>query len=391
VPTDVEYVCVVRRLSAFLRFGDYVVAAVVTVAMQVDVWLHPHLRHHGQLVLLAALLGVSLFALRRAPLPVAAVAMILIVAIAAVAGDDLQDFATPLFAVILVSWSLGARCAIEQAVAGFAGVAAAMAFVATRLEGGFIREFPWMLLFFGAAWAAGVAVHRRLERETALVARAVVLEAERDELAEIAVAEERQRIARELHDVIAHSVSVMTVQAGAVRRLLTPEQERERAALETVEATGRQALTELRRLTGLLREQGAMPEFAPQPSMRTLGVLLSSVREAGFTVDLVVEGEPRELPPGVDLSAYRVVQEALTNALEFAGRAHTWVTVRWEKDELELEIANDGDVDGVPNGAGHGLIGMKERVSLYGGSITSGPRQGGGFVVTAHLPLEARA
>jgi signal transduction histidine kinase len=134
-----------------------------------------------------------------------------------------------------------------------------------------------------------------------------------------------------------------------------------------------------------------MPEFAPQPSMRTLGVLLSAVRESGFTVDLVVEGEPRELPPGVDLSAYRVVQEALTNALEFAGRAHTWVTVRWEKDELELEIANDGDVDGVPNGAGHGLIGMKERVSLYGGSITSGPRQGGGFVVTAHLPLEARA
>jgi signal transduction histidine kinase len=183
----------------------------------------------------------------------------------------------------------------------------------------------------------------------------------------------------------------LTVDVEGYRPELGQVDREVRAALETVEATGRQALTEMRRLVGLLREQGAMPEFAPQPSMRTLGVLLSSVREAGFTVDLVVEGEPRELPPGVDLSAYRVVQEALTNALEFAGRAHTWVTVRWGKDELELELANAGDVDGVPNGAGHGLIGIKERVSLYGGSITSGPRQGGGFVVTAHLPLEARA
>ena len=192
--------------------------------------------------------------------------MILIVAIAAVAGDDLQDFATPLFAVILVSWSLGARCAIEQAVAGLAGVAAAMAFVATRLEGGFIREFPWMLLFFGAAWAAGVAVHRRLERETDLVARAVVLEAERDELAEIAVAEERQRIARELHDVIAHSV-FRDDRSGRCRA--PPADGRSRSASGRRSRRWRRPAgrhwTELRRLTGLLREQGAMPEFAPQP------------------------------------------------------------------------------------------------------------------------------
>jgi signal transduction histidine kinase len=244
-----------------------------------------------------------------------------------------------------------------------------------------VRKLSWL--------PVGVATQRRREREQALLARTVVLEAERDELAETAVADERQRIARELHDVIAHSVSVMTVQAGAVRRLLTPEQERERAALQSVEATGRQTLTEMRRLVGLLREQGAMPDFAPQPSIRTLGVLLEAVRAAGLPVALAVEGEPRELPPGVDLSAYRVVEEALTNALKDAGPARAWVTVRWRTDQLELEIANDGHSCAGPNADSQGLIGMKERVSLYGGSIESRPRQGGGLVVKARLPLEA--
>ncbi len=212
---------------------------------------------------------------------------------------------------------------------------------------------------------------------------------ERLDAAQLAVAAERQRIARELHDVIAHSVSVMTVQAGAVRRLLREDQERERQALETVEATGRQALTEMRRLVGLLREQGATPEFAPQPSIRTLDVLVGTVCEAGLPVELTVEGEPRDLPPGVDLSAYRVVQEALTNALKYAGPARAWVTVRWRSDELELEIANDGTSESSDGEGGHGLAGMTERVSVYGGSLASGPRQGGGYVVRARLPLEA--
>jgi signal transduction histidine kinase len=179
----------------------------------------------------------------------------------------------------------------------------------------------------------------------------------------------------------------MTVQAGAVRRLLLPEQEKERQALETVEATGREALTEMRRLVGLLREQGTMPEFAPQPSMRAVDVLVGTVREAGLPVELAVEGEPAELPPGVDLSAYRVIQEALTNALKYAGPANAWVTVRWKDTELELEIENDGRSEPGGDGGGHGLDGLRERVALVGGSIESGPRSGGGFVVKAHLPL----
>jgi signal transduction histidine kinase len=216
------------------------------------------------------------------------------------------------------------------------------------------------------------------------------LEAARTAAAERAVAEERQRIARELHDVVAHSVSVMTVQAGAVRRLLHPDQERERLALETIEATGREALTEMRRLVGLLRDQSATPDFAPQPSMGSLDVLLGTVREAGLPVDLVVEGTPVELPPGVDLAAYRVIQEALTNALKYAGPARACVTVRWKRGELELEVANDGTSEPGGDGGGHGLVGLRERVSLVGGSIESGPREAGGFAVTAHLPLGDR-
>ena len=216
------------------------------------------------------------------------------------------------------------------------------------------------------------------------------LEAARAAAAERAVAEERQRIARELHDVVAHSVSVMTVQAGAVRRLLRPDQDRERLALETIEATGREALTEMRRLVGLLRDQTSTPDFAPQPSMRAIDVLLGTVRESGLPVDLVVEGTPVELAPGIDLAAYRVIQEALTNALKYAGPARACVTVRWKRSELELEVANDGTSEPGGDGGGHGLVGLRERVSLVGGTIESGPREGGGFVVTAHLPLGDR-
>ena len=183
-----------------------------------------------------------------------------------------------------------------------------------------------------AAYARELAERaRRLEREQRGGGRAVV--------------EERQRIARELHDVIAHSVSVMTVQAGAVRRLLRPEQQKEREALETVEATGREALTEMRRLVGLLREQGAMPEFSPQPGWARSTRCSTACARPGFRSSSRSRAAAGA-PPGVDLAAYRVVQEALTNALKYAGPAHAWVSVGWGDEELELEIANDGRGDG---------------------------------------------
>ena len=207
-----------------------------------------------------------------------------------------------------------------------------------------------------------------------------------EERAQRAVEDERARISRELHDVIAHSVSVMTVQASAVRRLLQPEQEREREALLVVEETGRQALTEMRRLLGILREEGSSPERAPQPGIATLEALVEDVRQAGLPVVLTVEGEPLRLPPGVDLSAYRIVQEALTNALRHAGPAHAWVAVRYGGDDVEIEVANDGRSDG-ERGQGQSLVGMRERVALVGGELTAGPRKGGGFSISARLPV----
>jgi len=202
-----------------------------------------------------------------------------------------------------------------------------------------------------------------------------------------AVEEERGRITRELHDVLAHSVSMMTVQASAVRRLLKPEQEREREALLTVEETGRQALAEMRRLLGIMRSEHEVASLAPQPGIGTLPELVDQVRRSGLSVELTVEGAPVRLPAGVDLSAYRIVQEALTNALGHAGPAHAWVAVRYGSDDVEIEVANDGRADG----DGHGLAGMRERVSLCGGELDCGPRPGGGFRISARLPVTGAA
>jgi signal transduction histidine kinase len=212
-----------------------------------------------------------------------------------------------------------------------------------------------------------------------------------EEESRAAVAEERSRITRELHDVLAHSVSVMTVQASAVRRLLLPEQEREREALMTVEETGRQALAEMRRLVGIMRDEAEPAARAPQPGLGTLPELVEQVRQSGLPVELTVEGTPVKLPAGVDLSAYRIVQEALTNTLKHAGPAHAWVAVRYAGEDVEIEVANDGKTNGENDGGGHGLVGMRERVALCGGELQSGPRPGGGFRIAARLPVAGGA
>jgi signal transduction histidine kinase len=216
--------------------------------------------------------------------------------------------------------------------------------------------------------------------------RVSIAERERDVLAREAVVEERARIARELHDAIAHNVSMMVVQAGAERRVLDDGQSSTREVLETVEQIGRGALTEMRRLVGMLRG-GEDDPLAPQPGLDDLPRLVTQVREAGLPVELEVEGEPRELPVGLELSAYRIVQEALTNALKHAGDARARVRVRYGADSLELEIVDDGA--GSPAraaGGGHGLVGMRERVALYGGRFEAARRPTGGFSVRVLLP-----
>jgi signal transduction histidine kinase len=236
-------------------------------------------------------------------------------------------------------------------------------------------------------WTIGFAIGRQFQAADEAKERATRAERAREERARAAVADERARIARELHDVVGHSVSVMTVQASAVRRLLRPHQEKQRDALLVVEQTGREALAEMRRMVGVLRRPEEAPALAPQPSLEYLNKLVENAREAGLPVELSIEGRPEQLSAGVDLTAYRLVQEALTNALKHAHARHAEVLVRYGDGHVELTVSDDGRGVGSGDGGGHGLVGMRERVSVYGGELEAGPQAGGGYRLRAKLPL----
>jgi signal transduction histidine kinase len=234
-------------------------------------------------------------------------------------------------------------------------------------------------LILGAPWSVGRAVRGWRLSDSRLKQQ----EAE----AEAAIVEERARIARELHDVIAHSISVMVLQARGGRRVLQAEPADAREAFAIIEQTGHQALEEMRRLLGMLRTTAEVPVLAPQPSLRELDRLVAQMEAAGLPVQVAVEGDARELPPSVDVSAYRIVQEALTNALKHAGHARARVVLRYQANDLELEIADDGLGTGDGPGSGYGLIGVRERVSIYGGELQAGRRPQGGFTLRVRLPL----
>ncbi len=244
---------------------------------------------------------------------------------------------------------------------------------------------------FAITWGVGRALrnHRTLTRELAITNQQ--LEIEREERARDAVADERRRIARELHDVVAHSVSVMVVQSGAARRTLDRDAERAAQALAAAEESGRTALVELRRMLGLMTEDKA--QRGPQPTLGQIDALIARARDAGLDVTLREDGERFPLPVGADLAAYRVVQEALTNTLKHAGPTRATVTLHWAPDALELRISDDGARNGAVQtlaGAGQGLIGMRERLELYGGHVDAGvdPTGYGGFVVQASIPRD---
>jgi signal transduction histidine kinase len=255
------------------------------------------------------------------------------------------------------------------------------------------------MLFAGPAllaWVLGDSMRYRRAYYASLEDRAARLERERDAQARVAAVAERARIARELHDVIAHNVSVMVVQADGASYALGTDPDRARQALAAISATGRQALAEMRRLLGVLRreEDGAGSARAPQPGIGELGELLDQARGAGLPVSFTVEGDPQPLPGGVALAAYRIVQESLTNTRKHAGpAASVSVLLRYSPDAVVLAISDDGRGDpgaaAPPGGPGHGLTGMRERVASCGGSVTAGPRPGGGFEVVATLPLTA--
>jgi signal transduction histidine kinase len=246
-------------------------------------------------------------------------------------------------------------------------------------------------LLFGIGWIAGFALRERAVQAEAAEERAAQAERERETAARLAVAEERARIARELHDIVAHSVSVMVLQVGAIRHGLPEARAADAEALRGVEETGRTALTEMRRLLGAMRREGDDAELAPQPGLDALDALVAEVGRAGLPVDLQVEGEPTPLPRGIDLSAYRIVQEGLTNALKHARAGRAAVTLGYEPTELRIEVRDDGNGGPGAGSPGFGLVGIRERVKIYGGEMTTGRAPDGGFVLEARLPLTGEA
>ena len=388
----------VRWREQAARWADWLIALALGGSALYEIWVHP-IFDDGipgpRLINTLLFLFVGLpFAWRRR-VPVA----VLFVVLAAVGVQSeffdtsdqapLQSFLALLFAF----YSVAAHGESRRAVYG--GMVAGAVIVAMALPGLFTGENPGDIipawLFLGAAWLMGWTLHRRRVQAVRLEDRAARLELEREEKARAAVAEERSRIARELHDVVAHSVSVVVVQAQAAQRLIDAEQADLRQALVSIETTGRQALVEMRRLLGVLRRTHADLSLAPQPGLDDLEELIGQVREAGLPVELRIEGEPEPLSPGVDLSAYRIVQEALTNTLKPAGPSRAKVMIHYRDDELELEISDDGTGNGKGEGSGQGLIGMRERVALYGGELTAAARRDGGHVVRARLPREVPA
>lgn len=343
-------------------------------------------------VLLAVVSAVPLVWRRRLPLAVGAttgVALLVEGAIAAPTQGPFEGFV----AFVVAAYSVGryAPRLNGAALLGAASAAGTVTWVVLREARPGTAWGDWfpILVWLWGFWLVGRVVGDHSRRTAQLERLTLDLAAERDARAREAVTVERARIARELHDVVAHNISVMSVQAAAGRRVLEGEGTVVHDALRAIEETARATVDEMRRMLGVLRADGDELGLAPQPGLDALTPLVAQMREAGLPVELRVEGDPVALPAGLELSAYRIVQEALTNALKYGGTAHAWVSLQWGEEELELEVANDGRGDGDGSGGGHGLAGMRERVQLYGGTLDSGPRDGGGYVVRARLPVTA--
>jgi signal transduction histidine kinase len=289
--------------------------------------------------------------------------------------------------LLFTSYTVGAYCAGAKRAVGFAAIIAALGVVMiVGIPDASNANIALSGAFFIAAYFFGSTVRNRRLYMDQLEERATLLERESEEEAKRAVADERLRIAQELHDVVAHSMGVIAVQAGVGAHVIDDDPAEAKRSLEAIATTSRGTLVEIRRLLGVLRSDGDAA-YQPAPGLADLDRLVADVGGAGLDVALCIDGERGDVPPGVDLTAYRIVQEALTNVLKHAGPAHTTVTVGYEPGALRLEIADDGrGVNGRASQGGHGLLGMRERVGVYGGSLQAGPAPGGGFRVVARLP-----
>ena len=334
-----------------------------------------------------AVMVLPLFARWRFPFAAPAAYWLIAAALTFVDGLLIPSMVS-LFPVGMASaFLLGNLRESRQAWTGLAIVLGGITTVVYNIPGHLTAELVFIPVNFAIGWAAGFALRERAEKAEAAEMRATQAERDREAAARIAVAEERARIARELHDIVAHAVSVMVLQVGAVRHKLPEAQAEDRDALRSVERAGRTALAEMRRLLAAIRPDGDEAELLPQPGLDGLDLLVEEIGRAGLPVELHVDGDPFPLPRGVELSAYRIVQEGLTNALKHARATVADVTVRYWPDELEIEVRDNGQGSATSDGLGHGLVGVRERVMIYDGEMTAGTASGGGFVLSTRLPL----
>jgi signal transduction histidine kinase len=289
--------------------------------------------------------------------------------------------------ILVGAYSVGAHGTGNRRALGLLAIVVGIALaIPLGIEGTKSGDLLLTGVIYVAFFLSGTSMRNRRLYLDELETRAATHEQERDEEAKRAVADERLRIAQELHDVVAHSMGVIAVQAGVGAHVIDDDPDEAKRSLESIATTSRSTLTEIRRLLGVLRDDGAAG-YQPAPGLGDLPRLVADLDNAGLPVDVRVEGSRAEVPPGVDLTGYRIVQEALTNVLKHAGPAHATVVVAYEPGALRLEITDDGrGVNGRTTGGGHGLMGMRERVGVYGGSLETGARPGGGFGVVARLP-----
>jgi signal transduction histidine kinase len=373
---------------------DLLLAAVLAVVGQMEVWLLEGVRLRVVAALLYLAFSAALAYRRHSPLAVA-VAVSVLANAAMVAGVPRNETFVIAAVLLIGVYSVAAHSERRAAAVGLA-VALPLSWAGVLLTPGSKDpdNYAFLTLLLGGAWILGRMLRRRVLQAVALERRALQAEHDREDAMRAAVAEERGRIARELHDIIAHGLSLMIVQAGAAEQILSKNPAQAAAPLQTIQKIGREALGDMKRLLGLLRVEETA-DLAPQPSLAHVDRLVGQLTDAGLPVELRVEGDVRPLPAGVDSCGYRVLQEALTNSLKHGPPGVTTVVVRYGAHDLLLEITDDGTRAQSENpashglaGAGRGLVGMRERVGLYGGRLEAGGGPRGGYVVRARLPLE---
>jgi signal transduction histidine kinase len=373
-----------RVLARDPRVIDVGIAAVLVAAGVLEWLVGDARRPLWPLHLLLVTVVMAAVAFRRR-FPLSTVAFVVVGVMAVDSDGQLSTFA----ALVLVSFTAGIELDPPRAYWGLV-LAVVPFWIGFAWSQPQVSDYVAVTVLYGGSWLVGQMVRQRTREAAEHAARADRAEREREERAAHAVAEERTRIARELHDVVAHSISVIAVQTQAVRRRLDPALDREVADLRAVETTARQAMAEMRRLFGVLRADTERPALEPQPGLDQLDRLVAAARTAGTPVDVTVEGEPVPLPPGLDLAAYRIVQEALTNARRHAPGSPVRLRLGYTGGGLEVTVENDGTTPPRPDGGGFGLVGMRERVALYGGELEAGPTAHG-FRVHAGLPFREAA